>query len=120
MTWIAGAIGFFRSPVGQWVGIALAVLAFISWQRHDAARDATVQAREECRIEAQERTTEEVERQRQIAETVLQEARDRQAITEAELAELQERADELLAELRESGGTCPLDPDTLRRLRDIR
>lgn len=119
MTW-ALAARLLTSPVAKWVGIALAVLAFIAWQRHDAAQDATVEAREECRIEVQERTEAEIERQRRIAETVLREARQRQAITEAELAELQERADELLQELRESGGTCPLDPDTLRRLRGIR
>lgn len=119
MTWAVLA-RFLGSPVAKWIGIALAVLAFISWQRHDAARDATAAAQEECRIEVQERTQEEIERQRQIAETVLEEARERQAITEAELAELQERADELLAEIRESGGSCPLDSGTLRRLREIR
>lgn len=114
------AARFMGSPVAKWVGIALAVLAFISWQRHDAARDATVKAREECRIKVQERTEAEVERQRRSAETVLEEARRRQAITETELAELKDRANALLRELRKSGGTCPLDPDTLRRLRDIR
>lgn len=119
MTWALVA-KLLASPVAKWVGIALAVLAFIAWQRNDAAREAILEARAECRIEVQERTEAETERQRQVAETVLEEARQRQAITEAELADLREKADELLRELRESGSTCPLDPDTLRRLRDIR
>lgn len=119
MTWVA-ILRFVTSPVGKWVGIALAVLAFIAWQRHDAAQEAVAEAREECRIEVQERTQEEVERQRRVAETVLAEAREREAITQAELEQLQERADELLAQLRESGDACPLDPDTIRRLREIR
>ena len=114
-----GLIRFATSPVGKYIGIALAVLAFIAYIRHDAAQQATLEAQETCRVEVQERTNAEIERQRQVAETVLQEARERQAITEAELATLQERADELLAEIAESGGTCPLDADTLRRLRDI-
>ncbi len=113
-------IRFVTSPVGKYVGIALAVLAFVAWQRHDAASDARAVAEAECQAEVQERTTAEIQRQRQVAERVLEEARRRAAITEAELAELQERADALVAELAESNTSCPLDLDTLRRLREIR
>lgn len=114
------AIKFITSPVGKWIGIALVVLAFIAWQRNDAAHEATMEAREQCRVEVEERTNEEIERQRTIAEQILADAMERQTISEEENQRLREMADELTQQLRESGATCPLDPDTLRRLRDIR
>lgn len=119
MTWVLGLLG---SPVGRYIGIALAVLAFVSWQRHDAASDARAEAEAVCRATFEERVDTEVERQRQVTETVLERAQEQLERSEQEATRLQEEADALLEELEErgEGGRCPLDDDTRRRLLDIR
>jgi len=119
---MTGVLGILGSPVTRYVGIALAVLAFISWQRHDAASEARMLAEIECRDTFEERVDTEVERQRQVTETVLERAQEQLERSEQEATRLQEEADALLQELEErgEGGRCPLDADTRRRLLDIR
>lgn len=109
-----------RSPVTKYVAFALAVLAAVAWLRADAANQATMVAEAECQETFTERVEIEVARQAAVTETVLEEARERAVLSENEVAELQERADGLLEQLRAQGGSCPLDPDTVRSLRDIR
>ena len=115
------ALAFLRSPVTKYVALALAVMAGVAWIQKGAADKATMVAEAQCQETFTERVAVEVTRQTQVAETVLEEARERAVLSENEVAELQERADELLSQLREQGasGTCPLDADTVRRLRDI-
>ncbi len=113
-------LALLTSPVAKYVGIALAVLAFIAYQRHDAASDARMKAEVQCRAEVEERTAAELDRQRTVAETVLQKARDRQAITEKELAELRSEADVLLSEMGDSRDSCRLSGELLNKLRAIR
>lgn len=115
----AMALGLFNNPVARYAAIGLAVLAFISYQRHDAASEARIRAEAECREEVAARTEAEVERQTEAYETVLEEARERARNAEAEAEEIRERADDLLDEIRESGDTCRLGDDTLERLRAI-
>ena len=117
-----GVLGLLRSPVTKYVAFALAVLAAIAWLRADAADQATMVAQAECQQTFSERVDAEVSRQVRVTETVLKEAQRRAVLTESEVAALQERADELLGELRARGqaDSCPLDTDTIRRLRDIR
>ena len=115
----ASALGLLSNPVARYAAIGLAILAFISYQRHDAASEARLLAQVECREEVEARTEAEVERQTEAYETVLREAEERAQDAEIEAQEIQERADDLLDEIRESGDTCRLGDDTLERLRAI-
>lgn len=119
MIWALGALG---SPVSRYIGIALAVLAFISWQRHDAASGARAEAEAKCKVVFEERVSREVERQSQATETVLERARERLERSEQEKTRLREEANGLLQELENRGesGRCPLDDNTRRRLLNIR
>jgi len=115
-------LGILSSPVTRYVGVAIAALAFVSWQRHDAASEATQAAEMQCEATFRERVDTEVERQRLAAETVLDQARERLEQSEEEATRLQEQADELLETLDGMGeaGSCPLDDDVRRRLLEIR
>lgn len=119
---MTGILALIGSPVFRYVSIVLVVLAGIAWIRNDAAEEARLVAEAECRATVQARVDAELERQRQVAETVLEQARQRLLLSEAEAARLQEEANALLEELQARGesGQCPLDPDTRRRLLNIR
>lgn len=107
------------SPVTRYVAIGIAAVAFISWQRHDAAREARTVAEAQCVIRAQEAATAERERlERAMAETLATAERSRLE-AEREIATLRETTDELLDQIRGAGGSCPVPPDVLERLRGI-
>lgn len=119
---MTGILSLIGSPVSRYVAIVMVLLAGIAWIRNDAAEKARLVAEEECRATVQARVDAELERQHHVAETVLEQAKQRLLLSEAEAARLQEEANALLEELQARGenGQCPLDPDTRRRLLNIR
>ena len=71
---MTGLIAFVTSPLGRWVVIGLAFLAWTAYQRDQAAD----RARQECQAEQLQKTVDELERQRDAAREALEEAEERQ------------------------------------------
>lgn len=114
-----GFLSLLSNPVIRYVAIGLAVIGFISWQRHDAAQDARKVAEAQCVIDAQQAADAERERLERAMQETLAEAERARRLSEQEITQLRELADGLLAEIRDAGATCPIPSDVLRRLRDI-
>ena len=108
------------SPVVRYAGLALAIVLFIAWQRHDAASDARDTAEAHCaaRVALQQKT--ERARQREAGDAALKAATRRAADAESEASELRKRSDDLLVEIRESGRACVVPAALAERLRAIR
>lgn len=114
---MAGILSFFLGPIGRWVLIILAFVAWTAYQR-DQAADA---AREECQAEQLQKTLTEVLRQRDAAQAALAEAERQKAETEREMDSLEEERNAILRELADRGvGACDIPDDVLERLRNIR
>ena len=109
-----------RSPVASYAGLALAVVLFIAWQRHDAASDARTAAKAVCAAEIALQREAERSRQRAAGKAALQSAKRRAETAESEAARLRERSHDLLVDIRESGAACAVPADLAQRLRAIR
>lgn len=107
------------SPVARYILIGVAVLGFISWQRHDAAEDARMIAEAQCVEDAQAAASAERDRLERAMQETLAEAERSRIRSVQEIAQLREMADGLLEQIRDSGDACPIPDDVLRRLRDI-
>lgn len=107
------------SPVVRYILIGVAVLGFISWQRHDAAKDARRIAEAQCVEDSQAAAAAERDRLQRAMQETLAEAERSRAEAEREIAQLREMADGLLEQISDSGQSCPIPGDVLRRLRDI-
>lgn len=99
------------SPLGRLALIGLAFFAWTAYQRSDARSD--------CQTEQLEAQLEAAEQQVVEANRLRQEAEDRAAEREAEIVELQERANDLTFDLPDVDA-CVLPDDVLDRLRAIR
>ena len=113
---MTGLIAFFTSPLGRWVVIGLAFLAWTAYQRDQAAD----RARQECQAEQLQKTVDELQRQRDAARQALAEAEARQQQTEAEMKELEDARDRIVEELENAGDSCRVPDGTIERLRNIR
>lgn len=113
---MSALISFAFSPIGRWVMIGLAVLAFVAYQREQAASDA----RESCQADQLRQTLEEVTRQREAAREALADAEEQAEQTEAELEQLENDRDQIIADLETGADTCTVPDDIVERLRDIR
>lgn len=113
-------LALIASPVFRYAALALAVVAGLSWLRHDAAMDATVAAEAKCAADTQAALLVERDRQAQVARDVLAAAEKRAAEAEREAETLRGKADDLVRELAGSSASCRLSDDVVRRLRDIR
>lgn len=113
LTWLT-------TPVFRYAMIALAVIAALSWLRHDAAVDATRRAEAKCLADNQAALQAERDRQAKARQEAVAEAERRAREAEQEAAQLQEKADALVKELAGSSASCALSDDVVRRLRDIR
>jgi type II secretory pathway component PulM len=104
---------FLRSPVGRALGVVLALCAWTTYQRIDAAADAKAS----CQQDHFEALVAEKERQLAVVQEIAQDARERADRAESEMLELREAADAITSEL---GGSCDIPDDIRQRLRDIK
>lgn len=112
--WKAAA-GFFGSPAGRVVIAALAFLAWTSYQRYDAARDA----RAECDAAQVRVTLEELRRQNEIYAAALRDAAAYEEKNRREGEALRSRVDELVKNA--SDGPCDFgDGGVEQQLRNIK
>lgn len=114
-----GFLAALSSPVFRYIAIGVAVIGFISWQRHDAAQDARIAAEAECVQDAQDAAAAERDRLQRAMEETLAEAERSRIEAEREVAQLRETTDGLLEELAISGRACSAPDDLLRQLRGI-
>lgn len=114
-----GFLTALSSPVVRYIAIGVAVIGFISWQRHDAAQDARTAAEAECVQDALDAAAAERDRLQRAMEETLAEAERSRIEAEQEVAQLRETANGLVEELERSGRSCPIPGDLLRRLRGI-
>ena len=110
-------VGFIASPLGRWVLIGLAFLAWTAYQRDQAAD----RARQGCQAEQLQKTVDELQRQRDAAEAARVAAEEQAARTEAELEQLEKDSEQIVIDLQEAAGeSCRIPDSALERLRDIR
>lgn len=114
-----GLLAWLTSPVVRYIAIGVAVIGFVSWQRHDAAHDAKMAAEAQCVQDALDAAAAERDRLQRAMEETLAEAERSRIEAEREVAQLRETANGLLEELESSGQSCPIPGDLLRRLRGI-
>lgn len=114
---MSAVLAFFLGPVGRWVAILAAFLAWTVYQREQAA----TAAREECQAAQLQKTLTEVLRQRDAAQAALEEAARQAAQTAREMSALDEERNAALQQLAERGvDSCDIPDDVLDRLRNIR
>lgn len=104
------------TPAGKAFILLAALLAWTSFQRHDAARDERTRvtlAYEQAKIA-------EIARQKAIGDAAIAAARRRAEAAEAQIAKFQETADALSSELEAAGNSCPLDDSVRKRLLSIK
>lgn len=110
-------LGFIASPIGRWVLIGLAFLAWTAYQRDQAAD----RARDECQAEQLQKTVDELQRQRDAAEAARKAAEEQAARTAAEMERLENERDQIVIDLQDAAGdTCRIPDSALERLRNIR
>lgn len=110
-------LGFIASPIGRWVLIGLAFLAWTAYQRDQAAD----RARDECQAEQLQKTVDELQRQRDAAEAARKAAEEQAARTAAEMEQLENERDQIVIDLQDAAGdTCRIPDSALERLRNIR
>lgn len=110
-------LGFIASPIGRWVLIGLAFLAWTAYQRDQAAD----RARDECQAEQLQKTVDELQRQRDAAEAARKVAEEQAARTAAEMEQLENERDQIVIDLQDAAGdTCRIPDSALERLRNIR
>lgn len=109
----ARALSFFMGPAGK---IALLALAFVFWtlyQRHDATRDCEAEQLREELIESQ--------RQLEIANKIVEAARERADRVETEMAEIERLNNEIKQTLLDNTeAPCPISPAFRERLLRIK
>lgn len=114
---MAGLITFSFGPIGRWLVIGLAFLAWTAYQRNQAAD----RARSECQAEQLQKTIIEITRQREAAKAALKAAESLAEITRVELEALERARDEIVAELDASkDDLCVIGDDLRKRLSDIK
>lgn len=109
-------LGALSGPVGRALLIGLLLLGWTVYNRMDAA-DA---ARDECAIDQLQERLEAQRERAERAEKLAEEARRRADATQDEIEALETARDELLEELSDAGGSCPIPDDVLDSLRAIR
>lgn len=114
-----GVLAALTSPVFRYVAIGVAIIGFISWQRHDAAQEATRIAEAQCVLDAEAAAAAERERLERAMEETLAQAERSRVEAQQEIARLRGMADGLVEQIRDSGQSCPIPGDVLRILRDI-
>lgn len=113
---MSALLAFAVGPVGRWIVIGLAFLAWTAYQRDQAAD----KARDECHAEQLQKTVDELQRQRDAARAALEEAEQRARQTEAEMEQLETARDQIVEELENAGDSCRVPDSAIERLRDIR
>ena len=113
---MTGLIAFFTSPLGRWVVIGLAFLAWTAYQRDQAAD----RVRQECQAEQLQKTVDELQRQRDAAQQALEEAEKRARETEQEMQQLETARDQIVDQLENAGNSCRVPDSAIERLRNIR
>lgn len=114
---MSALLGFIASPIGRWVLIGLAFLAWTAYQRDQAAD----RARDECQAEQLQKTVDELQRQRDAAEAARKAAEEQAARTAAEMEQLENERDRIVIDLQDAAGdSCRIPDSALERLRDIR
>lgn len=110
-------LAFAVGPVGRWLVIGLAFLAWTAYQRDQAAD----KARQECQAEQLQKTVDELQRQRDAAEAARKAAEEQAARTAAEMEQLENERDQIVIDLQDAAGeSCRIPDSALERLRDIR
>ena len=113
---MTGLLAFVTSPLGRWVLIGLAFLAWTAYQRDQAAD----RARQECQAEQLQKTVDELQRQRDAAQQALEEAEKRARETEQEMQQLEAARDQIVDQLENAGDSCRVPDSAIERLRNIR
>ena len=113
---MTGLLAFITSPLGRWVLIGLAFLAWTAYQRDQAAD----RARQECQAEQLQKTVDELQRQRDAAKEALEEAEKRAQQTEQEMQQLEAARDQIVDQLENAGDSCRVPDSAIERLRNIR
>ena len=109
-------LAFAVGPVGRWLVIGLAFLAWTAYQRDQAAD----RARQECQAEQLQKTVDELQRQRDAAKEALEEAEKRAQQTEQEMQQLEAARDQIVDQLENAGDSCRVPDSAIERLRNIR
>ena len=113
---MTGLFAFITRPLGRWVLIGLAFLAWTAYQRDQAAD----RARQECQAEQLQKTVDELQRQRDAAQQALEEAEKRARETEQEMQQLETARDQIVDQLENAGDSCRVPDSAIERLRNIR
>lgn len=101
--------------VGRSVAIALALVAFIAYQRHDAGQAA----RNECRALELQKELAQISKQRDDAQKLVRQIEMQNAATKTALAAVESKYNDAVATIA-SDGLCAISDADLRRLRDIK
>ena len=107
-----------NNPVLKMAALVVAILAFIAYQRHDAARSASAQVELDFRKEVAEAVEKEKQRRRAANERVLERAEAREQAAAERMKELEKLRDEIISESA-SFGDCAVPVDLIERLRAI-
>ena len=118
---MTGLLAFITSPLGRWVLIGLAFLAWTAYQRDQAAD----RARQECQAEQLQKTVDELQRQRDAAEAARKAAEEQAHVIGLSILSGSHMplVAEVLACMRKAGLSVPLivggiipedDAETLR------
>lgn len=114
---LAGLAGFAIGPIGRWVLVGLAVLAWTAYTRHDAA----VKARAECQAAQLQTTLDEVLRQQDVGEAALKLAQERADAAQIELQELADENVRIKSELGVAAADgCRVPRAATKRLHNIK
>lgn len=114
---MSALLAFAVGPIGRWLVIGLAFLAWTAYQRDQAAD----KARDECQAEQLQKTVDELQRQRDAAEAARKAAEEQAARTAAEMEQLENERDQIVIDLQDAAGdTCRIPDSALERLRNIR
>lgn len=114
---MSAPLAFLLGPIGRYLLIGVAVLAWTVYQRDQAATKATAQ----CRAEQAEAVVAEVQRQRLADERINQDAEKQEAVAAQELAALEKSHAETIRDLREDALlSCRVPKRAIQRLQHIR
>lgn len=113
---MSGAVAFFTSGIGRWIGIGLALFLWTFVQREQAAS----RAREECKAEQLQATLDETLRQLAEAQKTVKDANDQADKTESEVIALESQRKRIDVEAKQNVKECVIPDSITRKLHNIK
>lgn len=112
-----GLIEFFKSPLGMGVGIALALLVYVQFQRNDAADGAAA----ECKADFFRQERDALQARLESANKLADENRQTADLAVAENEKMELERDAAVKELRSSANECRrFTPADRKRVLDLK